>query len=96
MVGLKSQSPRRRKHAAQLARPAIVDGSACQPNTASVSAEASIGARGSGVGEVGSILEGGGGETRKEEAWTGRFKGSIKGGVDMLEGSSVDMAARDS
>ena len=43
-MGLKSQSPRRRKHAAQLARPLIVDGSACQPNTASVSAEVSIGA----------------------------------------------------
>ena len=46
---LKSHRPRRRKHAAQLARPAIGDGSACQPNTARVSAEASIGAWGERV-----------------------------------------------
>ena len=94
---MNSQSPRRRKHAAQLARPLIVDGSACQPNTASVSAEVSIGAWVEGVGEVDvGISEGEDGERRKEEAWLRKFKGSAEGGVDMLEGSSVDIAARDS
>lgn len=67
-VGLKSHSPRRRKHAAQLARPEMVDGSACQPNTASISAEASIGVWISEEVEVVRLSEGGDGKTRKEEA----------------------------
>lgn len=99
VVGLKSQSPSRRKHAAQLARPEIVAGSACHPNTASVSAEASIGGvRVEGVGEVVVVVisEGGDGETRKGETCLLKFTESTEGGVDMLEGSSVDMAARDS
>ena len=40
---LKSQRPRRRKQAAQVARPDIGEGSACQPNSASVSAKVLIG-----------------------------------------------------
>lgn len=98
LVGLKSQRPRRRKHAAQLARPEIVDCSACQPNTARVSAEVSIGAAWlKGVGEiVGGVSEGEDGERRKGEARLDKFMELTEDGVDMLEGSSVDMAASDS
>lgn len=98
VVGLKSQSPRRRKHAAQLARPEMVDGSACQPNAARVSAEVSIGgAWVEGVGDVvGGISDGGDGERRKGEARLDMFIELNEDGVDIFEGSSVDMAARDS
>ena len=98
VVGLKSQRPRRRKHAAQLARPEIVDFSACQPNTASVSAEVSIGAAWTeGLGEiVGGISEGEDVERRNGEARLDKFMESTEDGVDIFEGSSVDMAARDS
>ncbi len=65
---MKSHRPRRRKQAAQPARPGIVDGSACQPNMASVKAETSIGARVSEAVEGVGVLDVEDGGLRKEDA----------------------------
>lgn len=67
--GLNNQRPRRRKHAVQLAKPGMGDGSACQPNAARISAEGSMGAWGSGgVEDVVIVLDGGSAEIRKAVA----------------------------
>ncbi len=105
--GLKSQRPRRRKQAGQVARPATWPGSACQPKRERARAE------GFGLGEGGVVVvvsaggsagvEGGGGEEggsgdggwRRGARFCEMVERSKLSGVEGSGGSSEAMAMRE-
>lgn len=97
-VGRKSQSPKRRKQALQVASPGMWSVSACQPKRARVRARWLI--LGCGGWVVGSF------DWVEEVSWESRCRsddscgeswgGSKVGGGEMLEGSSGAIFARES
>lgn len=92
--GLKSQRPRRRKQAVQVARPMTWPASsACQPKRERARAEGLRG--GGGGGEVGDVvLVAGGGCRSGESFWDMEERLKVEG-VEGSGGSSEAMATRD-
>lgn len=97
---LKSQRPRRRKQAGQVARPGMWSVSARQPKRARVRAGGLIGWEEGAVGAGGVVWDGevggeGRGGLRRLRSW-GEFGGKVKvGGVEIVGGRSAAMAARE-
>lgn len=98
-VDLKSQRPRRRKQAWQVARPGIGDGSACQPNSARVRASRLMeGVEEDSVckvavdGDVEAVEDG----FRSRSRWLDAQVSVKAGGVEREDGRSEAMAVRDS
>lgn len=98
--GLKSQRPRRRKQAVQVARPMTWSGSACQPVRARARAEVLIrdGEVVSLAGGFGGVVEGlssGDGGYRSGDRFCAIEGTSKPGGVEGSGGSSEAMATRE-
>lgn len=94
--GLKSQRPRRRKQAVQVARPMTWPASsACQPKRERARAEGLRGGGGEAFGGVVIVVVAGGGCMRGESFWDMEGR-SNSVGAEGLGGSSEAMATRDS
>ncbi len=96
--GLKSQRPRRRKQAVQVARPMTWSASACQPRSARARAEVlRVVVVGVSSGGFGGGVEGGSGDCgwRRGVRFCESEERSRAAGVERSGGSSEDMATRE-